>query len=121
MKWNYRCPKCSQWRHVKWEERNSSFTCDKTKQSYTPPSPTDQHDAYVDTHEWPQEMEDTVIEVKGNKCSVPGCDKYYETLDHRVPWSKKGRTSVENLYPMCTAHNQSKGDSDYDLWVVTQV
>lgn len=65
-------------------------------------------------------MEQVVIETKGTTCTVPKCNKHYETLDHRLPFSKNGRTSVENLFPMCNEHNQSKGDTDYNVWAILQ-
>jgi hypothetical protein len=120
MNWNYRCPLCSAWGIIDWADRAKSFTCHQCRGVHTPPTPADQHDAYVDTHEWPQEMEDEVVRTKGRHCTVPACTKRYETLDHRVAWSKGGPTSVDNLYPMCEAHNQSKGDQDYDDWLASE-
>jgi len=120
MKWNYKCPKCNQWRSVEWSERNGSFNCHVNQATYTPPSPSQQHDAYVDEHDWPDEIEKVVVSVKGKNCTVPGCSKSYETLDHRIPWSKGGHTSVSNLFPMCNKHNQSKGDSNYSEWLATK-
>lgn len=117
MKWNYKCPKCNEWRHIEWSKRSQSYTCHNTYQTYYPPTPSEQHDAFVDTHDWPNEMETVVVQEKGNKCTVPGCKKNYETLDHRIPFSKVGKTSVSNLFPMCEAHNQSKGDKDYVAWL----
>jgi len=55
--------------------------------------------------------------LKGNLCTVPGCKKKYETLDHRLAYNNVGKTSVENLFPMCNFHNQSKGDKDYRIWL----
>lgn len=102
-----------------WEKRDKLYSCNNCNRSHHPPSPDEQHDAYVDTHEWPVEMEEAVYRLKGTKCTVPGCDKDAETLDHRVAWSKDGRTSVENLFPMCEEHNNSKKDSDYQTWLYT--
>jgi len=120
MKWNYRCPLCGNWRSVDWTERDNRQTCDVIHGTYVAPSPAVQRDAYVDTHEWPWELEQAVVSLKGRFCIVPGCLKPYETLDHRVAWSKGGRTSVVNLYPMCNKHNESKGDSDYWSWLATK-
>lgn len=117
MKWNYVCPICNQWRQIDWSERNSTFSCHIKQAKYKPPNPSEQIEAFVATHEWPQEMEYIVTFKKGKLCTVPGCKKKFETLDHRIPWSKKGPTSVKNLYPMCNEHNQSKGDSDYSEWI----
>lgn len=80
--------------------------------------PSQQYDAYVDTHEWPKEMEAVVVALRRRICTAPGCAKAYETLDHRIPWSKGGPTSVANLFPMCTQHNLEKGNTDYAKWVM---
>jgi hypothetical protein len=118
MKWHYACPFCGVLRWVEWADRNKRYICNKdNSKSYVPPSPSEQPSAYVDTHNWPQEMEDAVANKKGNKCTVPDCGKSYETLDHRVAWANGGKTSVDNLYPMCNEHNQSKLDQDYQTWL----
>lgn len=117
MKWTYRCSHCGVNCIVDWENREKRFICHKCKKTHSPPSPAQQPSAFVDTHNWPQEMEDAVINAKGHNCTVPGCKKKNETLDHRLAWSKGGKTSVENLWPMCIEHNQSKGDEDYQTWL----
>lgn len=117
MKWNYRCPNCNTWGNVDWEKRNNLFNCHNCKKSHYPPTPSQQQDAYVDTRYWPEEIKDTVINFKGNKCTVPRCTKNYQTLDQRIAFANSGRTSVDNLYPMCNDHNQSEGDKDYQLWL----
>jgi hypothetical protein len=117
MKWNYICPKCKNWRNINWESRGSTYDCHKTKESYIPPTPSQQHYAYVDTHDWPKEMEAVVIDLKGGKCTVPGCYKDADTIDHRIAFINGGKTSVENLFPMCKDHNSSKGDKDYNAWL----
>ena len=117
MNWNYKCPKCNEWREIEWSKKDDSYKCHKTKQMYDPPTPSEQPNAYVDTHEWPKEMGTVVINIKGKKCTVPGCKKDYETLDHRIAFAKGGKTSVSNLFPMCEEHNLSKGDKDYLTWL----
>ena len=121
MEWNYRCPLCNRWRQINWLDRFDARNCDKKDTYYLPPGPLEQHDAYVDTHAWPDEMEQAVLTLKGFNCCVPGCYKVFETLDHRVPFSKGGKTSVNNLFPMCEEHNKSKGDSDYSTWLNSMV
>lgn len=119
MKWNYKCLCCGTWYQIDWNKRDLTYLCTKdNSKKHQPPSPEQQKDAYVDTHNWPEEMEEVVVKIKGSKCTVPNCKKTAETLDHRVPWSKyeKG-TCVNNLFPMCNEHNQSKGDTDYQLWL----
>jgi 5-methylcytosine-specific restriction endonuclease McrA len=117
MKWNYICPKCQIWRKIEWDSRQAIFNCHNTNESYSPPTPSQQHIAYFDTREWPSEMETVVVNLKGKKCTVPGCNKDYESLDHRIAYANGGKTSVENLFPMCTDHNSSKGDKDYETWL----
>jgi 5-methylcytosine-specific restriction endonuclease McrA len=120
MKWNYICPQCNKWVWIEWADRSNRFKCEENGKIYDAPSPSEQHSAYVDTHEWPEEIEAEVVLIKGTKCTVPGCEKKYETLDHRVAYSKGGRTSVENLFPMCNEHNQSKGDLNYNAWLLAR-
>jgi 5-methylcytosine-specific restriction endonuclease McrA len=120
MKWNYICPYCNEWRYVDWEKREGRFKCEKMNKTYVPPTPSDQEQAYVDTHEWPELMEEVVVGAKGLACTVPGCEAHYETLDHRIPFSRDGRTCVENLFPMCNEHNQSKGDKNYEVWLLAR-
>lgn len=120
MIWHYVCPECGEWRRVEWADRNNSYICHKdTTKSYVPPTPKEQTAAYVDTHEWPQEIEDAVVYFKGLECTVPGCYHKAETLDHRVAWNNGGKTSVNNLFPMCNSHNQSKSDKVYEEWLRT--
>ncbi len=120
MKWSFSCPICSELHTVNWENHGSLTTCPNTDNNYIIPTPSQQHEAYVDTHNWPLNMENVVLILKGSVCTVPGCKHPYETLDHRVPFSKGGKTSVSNLFPMCNKHNLSKGDEDYYLWQITQ-
>src|SRR5262249_29762625 len=87
---------------------------------YHAPGPAEQREAYVDSHEWPAEMEEIVRRIRGNRCTVPGCTRYADTLDHRIPWSRGGPTSVANLWPMCSQHNESKADTDYDVWLAAE-
>lgn len=117
MKWNYQCPHCGQARTIDWDKRAQAHECHVTKLTYYPPTPTEQKTAYVDTHNWPVEMEDAVVALKGKQCTVPGCTKKYETLDHKVAWDNNGKTSIDNLFPMCNEHNQSKGAKDYEEWL----
>ena len=57
-------------------------------------------------------------------CSVPGCRRIAKELDHRVPFDAEaepsanpGKTSVENLFPICRECNASKGDRNYAWWL----
>jgi len=118
--WYYPCPICSTWRLVDWTERSELRVCHIHNYEYVPPTPGESYVSFVDTQNWPVEMEQVVHALKGRICTVPGCSRRAETLDHRLAYIKNGRTSVANLFPMCNAHNQSKGDTDYDIWLLHQ-
>jgi 5-methylcytosine-specific restriction endonuclease McrA len=120
MMYHFKCPVCQRKLIIDWEKRGTRKKCPSCGSWFAMPTPLDQKDAYVDTHNWPVEMENLVYATKGTQCSVPGCSKKAETLDHRIPYSEGGKTSVENLFPMCNSHNQSKGDTNYDVWLATQ-
>ena len=120
MEWHYDCPRCGAPVYIDWMDRHVQHACHQTKRPYWPPGPAEQRDAYVDTHSWPVEMERVVLNLKGVRCTVPGCQHRYETLDHRVPWARGGPTSVNNLWPMCNEHNRSKGDTDYQSWLMQE-
>ena len=65
MKWNYKCSNCYIWSSIEWNDIDNTFECHSCKKSHKPPRPENQFDAFVDTHEWPSEMETTVINIKG--------------------------------------------------------
>ena len=117
MIWNYKCPVCKIWGCVEWKDIRNSFICYNCKTLHIPPNPENQFEAFVNTQKWPSEIETVVTNIKGKKCTVPGCKKKYEILDHRLAFSKGGKTSVNNLYPMCEEHNQIKGDKDFGTWL----
>ncbi len=117
MIWEFKCPVCKEWREIDWDRKDIRHTCHKTHESYYPPGPLQQHEAFIKAQNWTKEIEEAVVAIKGICCVVPMCIKHYETLDHRVPYSEGGRTSVDNLFPMCHEHNDAKGDMDYDDWL----
>jgi hypothetical protein len=117
MIWYYQCPYCREWQNVDWEKHGQTVKCGKCATRHDVPGPAKQPDAFVDTHDWPAEMEDAVRQQKGKKCTVDGCDKVADTLDHRTPFSKGGRTSAKNLWPMCDDHNKEKGDLSYETFL----
>jgi hypothetical protein len=43
-------------------------------------------------------------------CAFPGCVRTAARcdLDHRIPWSRGGETSVGNLHPLCRHHHRLK-------------
>ena len=53
----------------------------------------------------------TVYERQGRKCAICGKAFAYEDMagDHVVPWSKGGRTKLENLQMLCVTCNLKKG------------
>lgn len=52
-----------------------------------------------------------VYDRDGWRCVECGSDnKALLTVDHRIPWSRGGRTTYENLQTMCKPCNQAKGD-----------
>lgn len=117
MEWDYHSPVCGRWVWIDWEVRNEKVYCPHRGQLYDPPGPEEDPEAYVDTHDYPEEMVQAVYWQKGKRCSVPGCTNPDDTLDHRIPYSRGGKTSVKNLVPMCRAHNASKGDRPYRAWL----
>jgi 5-methylcytosine-specific restriction endonuclease McrA len=45
-------------------------------------------------------------------CSVPGCTNTDLTGDHRVPLSRGGTSTLENVQVLCRRHNSAKRDRD---------
>jgi 5-methylcytosine-specific restriction endonuclease McrA len=45
-------------------------------------------------------------------CSVPGCTSTDLTGDHRVPLSRGGTSTLENVQVLCRRHNSAKRDRD---------
>jgi 5-methylcytosine-specific restriction enzyme A len=43
-------------------------------------------------------------------CSVPGCTNTDLTGDHRVPLSRGGTSTLENVQVLCRRHNSAKRD-----------
>src|SRR5438105_2748013 len=104
MRWTYGCPKCGQILYADWASRKRLWICAFCRAPSYPPDPSEDHAAFVDSREPPQEVVDLVLELRGIGCTVPGCRQRAEVLDHRIAFARGGRTSIENLYPMCEAH-----------------
>jgi hypothetical protein len=59
-------------------------------------------------------------------CTADGCTSEATVLDHRVPFdatvsaaANPGKTCVENLFPTCSLHDQSKTEDGYEEWVTS--
>lgn len=57
----------------------------------------------------PDEVRREVWYRDGGRCVICGSDSYLE-LDHIIPWSKGGATSVDNLQLLCRKCNSEKSD-----------
>lgn len=117
MLWNYNCPDCHRPTSAEWRVREGEVICRHCAHTHYPPTPNEDRYAYVDSEKWPKEMEEAVAALRGTICSVPGCYHECERLVHRQSFLSGGRTSVDNLMPMCERHAVSKGDRDYDEWL----
>jgi 5-methylcytosine-specific restriction endonuclease McrA len=50
------------------------------------------------------------IDDNGNRCTETSYSKL--EVDHITPWSKGGRTTLDNAQLLCKHHNTSKGNKD---------
>jgi hypothetical protein len=50
-------------------------------------------------------------------CGVPGCAVHYDRckLHHVVWWRNGGRTDIDNLLPLCSAHHHAVHDAGWEL------
>ncbi len=119
MIWHYKCPQCGESLTVDWRWLKLEVTCPQCHKVHYPPTPSEDHYAYIEGDKWPKELEDVVASLRGTTCAVPGCYEHYSTLVHRISVSKGGRTSVDNLLPMCSRHAQLKGEQNYEEWLAT--
>lgn len=119
MVWHYNCPNCRYANSVEWDDLQVEKICPRCKHTHFPPVPGEDHYAYIGSEKWPRDMEEAVLGIRGTTCAVPGCYHEYEALVHKHPISKGGRTSVDNLLPMCHEHARAKGQQEYDEWVKT--
>ncbi len=116
-KWRYDCPICGHQHEVDWEQRGYRMICRKSFRVYVPPSPGEAPTAFLDSQEWTQEIAEAVRAMKGEGCTVPGCRSPAHTLVHRIPWSRDGTTSVENLQPICAEHHSALGETPFEEWL----
>ncbi len=119
MLWHYTCPECGRPLQVEWDHLRTERVCGHCHKRHYPPTPAEDHLAYVGSDRWPKELEEAVVALRGDTCSVPGCFHMYTTLVHRKPESHGGHTSVDNLLPMCSQHARAKGQQDYAEWLRT--
>lgn len=132
--YHYRCPGCREWLRCAWSERLEPRPCPREvcKLRHIATSPMFDPKAWVETRDAPYEMARAAFllhgRVVGGKhvCTVPGCDREATLLDHRVPFvaclraeDNPGKTSVENLFPMCSECDRSKGEEGYEEWVTS--
>lgn len=113
MRYGFQCSQCQDWHNIAWSRINQQFKCPNTNVALPPPRPGQQSAAYVNDVDWPPEMEEAVLELRGVDCCFPGCNRHYETLDHIRPLAYGGRTSAQNLLPVCESHARSKTDPEW--------
>ncbi len=117
MTWHYHCPHCGRAREVPWDDIELEVTCPDCGTAHYAPTPGEDHAAYVGGENWPQAIEDEVVALRGSACVVPGCYREHTTLVPRWPFSRGGKSSVQNLVPACAEHASARGDGDYDEWL----
>ena len=117
MMWNYDCPACHRPITVDWRLREAETICRMCDRNHYPPTPSEDRYAYVDEEKWPPEMGMAVVALRGTICSVPGCYGEHSTFVFRQLPAQGGRTSVDNLMPVCARHASSKGNRNYDEWM----
>ena len=117
MIWNYHCPQCGRAREVPWDDIELEAICPDCKAVHFAPTPGEDHAAYLDGERWPPEMEDAVVALHGSACAVPGCYREHTTLVPRLPFTKGGRVSVENLAPACAQHASDRREDEYGEWL----
>ncbi|MGQ9678376.1 MAG: HNH endonuclease signature motif containing protein [bacterium] len=102
---------------VEWVRHKDAVLCRKCRTRHYPPTPDEDHFAYICGQKWPPEMEQVVVSRRGTTCIAPGCFASYDTLTLRKPISLGGRICVDNLVPVCFKHAREKGERDYDDWI----
>ncbi len=117
MLWNYRCPNCGRPLAVEWSRHKDKTNCRHCRSKHYPPTPDEDHFAYISGAKWPLELEKIVVARKGSFCSAPNCFQPYQTLTLRQPLSKGGKLSLDNLIPVCAYHAREKGEQTYEEWI----
>lgn len=119
MDWHYKCPNCGSSVKTEWEKARHEVVCPHCRHRHFPPTPSEDHTAYVGSDRWPKDIEEVVLALRGTSCSVRECFREHTTLVHRRSATKGGHTSVDNLLPMCAHHAREMGLEDYDDWIKT--
>ena len=115
--WHYHCPHCGRALETPWDDIALEVACPDCSTAHFAPTPGEDHTAYVDGERWPQAIEAEVVRLRGSACVVPGCYREHTTLVPRLPFTKGGRSSVENLAPACAEHAAGRGEGDYEEWL----
>lgn len=75
------------------------------------------HVLAVDTRDAPLSMR-KFLRARDQTCRFPGCSRpaHQSELDHTVPWSSGGKTSVDNLKHVCVRHHTQKHQKPWRSW-----
>ena len=117
MIWHYSCPNCRQDVEIDWDRIKDEGVCPHCGTTHFAPTPGEDHTGYIVGEAWPPEMEEAVVALRGSACIAPGCYREHTTLVPRVPFTRGGRLSVENLLPACSEHGATRGEDEYGDWL----
>jgi len=68
-----------------------------------------------DGRRWFSDDDKTQLYARSAKCACPDCtENRYNKLevDHKIPWSKGGKTILDNAQLLCKHHNSEKGNDE---------
>ena len=60
-------------------------------------------------------LKNEVLERDNNRCHY--CGRYGDTIDHKKPLCKGGKSTLENCVCSCEFCNNKKGDMDYNQFI----
>lgn len=67
------------------------------------------------------ELRAKILARDGHRCVVRGCRETQNLqIDHIKPWSKGGKTTIENAQTLCQHHNASKGAKSQLAWKLSR-